>query len=398
MWRTPLEPAGAIELVAWEQRGVPRQVTSSSKLFFVRHAGSQRSLQGFLLVDVAMATNGMVKPMRARQSDEGPRESGGTTGGSGPFNPGPVGKRRWRHALTAVAPRPDKAVLVAMVAATLLAPGAGAGTAHAHGSVHRAVAELDHRIDATPDDAELYLKRGRLYLDQGHARRAIADFGRALRRDPSLRAARYFRANARLTIGRLGAAEADARAFLDSLDESNRGGRMRGHLLLGEILAARGRLRPAAEQFRLGLALAESPRPDDVLALADVLARDRRAIDAIAALDAAQASLGSVVALERRALQLERSTGRRDAALTRIERLARTSPVAAPWLYERATLLSEAGDIVGARGAASQALVSLAALPPGRRKAPAWQQLEADLRELVASLPADGARATARRR
>ncbi len=251
-----------------------------------------------------------------------------------------------------------------------------------HGSVSEKIHRLSAQIDKTPRNAHLYVRRGRAYLDEARYYRAIGDLRRALKIEPSLRSAHYFLAQAELAVNRRVKAEASAKRFLASLADDDRGGRIRAHRLLGHVLAARGKLDRAADHYYRAFSLSESPRPRDVIALARVYARAKRVDDALRAIDAGIAKLGPLVTLERQALELEQSHGRYQAALARLDRLIAASKHPAPWLYRKATLLRDRGDLEGARHAAALGLRALADLPAGRRRAPALVELQAKLQAL----------------
>jgi tetratricopeptide (TPR) repeat protein len=268
---------------------------------------------------------------------------------------------------------------VAVVALLALLVALGAGSASAHGPVHEQIRELSAAIDRAPRDAELYLRRGRAYLAAAHPDEAAQDLQRALALAPQLRAAHYFLGQAELAAGRAAAARESAERFLAALrDERDpdeaRGGRFRGLVLLAQALSASEQHAAAADAYGRALSLGGA-RPDDYLAHAQELERDRRPADALAALEAGLRRLGSVITLERRALALELGLGRKEAALSRLDRLIAASPQPAEWCYQRGELLESLGRKQAAEESYRAGLAALARLPPGRLKTPALREL-----------------------
>ena len=254
--------------------------------------------------------------------------------------------------------------------------------AHGHGVVSEKIRQISAEIAKTPDNGPLYMKRGRLYLDEARYRRAMADFRKALRIAPDLHSAWYFLAQAQLGAKQPARAEISARRFMSNLVDSDRGGHIRAHLLLGQVLTARGKLDRAADHYYRAFVLSETPRPRDVIALATTLARANRTDDALRAIDAGIARLGSLVTLERHALRLETGAGRYDAAQARLDRLIADSEMPAGWMLEKARLLRDRGDEGTARQIAARGLHVLADLPATRRRTPAMRELQAELQAL----------------
>ncbi len=257
----------------------------------------------------------------------------------------------------------------------------------AHGAIHEQIVEISERLEAAPDDSELWLKRGRLYLEDRHWTEAIEDLNQALRVNPEERSAHYFLAQGWLSLAIPEAALTSVNHFLRSLEADNPGGRFRGGMLRGDVLQALGRYGEAASAYDQALSWADSPRPAHYLAHADALAAASRISDAVRALDAGIEQLGSVVSLEVRAVELLSRSNQVEEALSRLDNLASTSPNPARWRVDQGDLLRHTGRPEAARQAYQAALQALQALPPYRRSVPAMQALtkhaEAALQDLT---------------
>ena len=107
---------------------------------------------------------------------------------------------------------------------------------------------------------------------------------------------------------------------------------------------------------------------------------------ALRELDALLAQTGSLVSLERAALDLERSLGRIDAALARLERVGPHWGAPHQVHVERAELFERSGRRLDACAELSEALLLLESEPESRRATSAHRDLESRVRERLAAL------------
>ena len=261
-----------------------------------------------------------------------------------------------------------------------------AQTAWAHGAVHEQIRLLEARIARAPGDAELYLERGRLYLEDRHFEEANRDFRRALTLDPRLRAAHYFQGSSRLRSGDAAGAEREARAFLSALGREDRGGLMRGYRLLGQSLAEQGRPAEAAEACRSALGQADEPDPGLYRECADAALAASQSPEALRILDEGIGRLGPLTVLEEKAIEIELQAGGTDGALARLDRLAAAGPGRERWLAQKGEVLERAGRSAEARQAFEAALAAIRSLPPGRRKTRSLLRLEQEVEARLQSL------------
>lgn len=254
--------------------------------------------------------------------------------------------------------------------------------AGAHGAVHEQIERLDARIAGEPGSADLYLQRGRLFLEDRHFEEAGRDFRRALQIDPHLRAAHYFHGDALLKSGDAAGAEREARAFLAALGREDRGGLMRGSRLLGQSLAEQGKPLEAADAFRT--ALGHAPEPDPAhyreCAAAFLAAGPAHRERALEILDSGIARLGPLPALQEMAVDVELQAGRPDAAVKRLDGLIAQGQGRERWLLRKGDILQQAGRTAEARRVFEEALAAIESLPPGRRSTRALRELEGEIR------------------
>src|SRR3990167_3701490 len=250
----------------------------------------------------------------------------------------------------------------------------------AHGLVHDQISKLNHEIHHHPDQADLYLQRGRLYLEEAHDPEAQRDFERPLQLDRNARAAHYFLGQLALKRDEPDLALRHAETFIASL-HGERGGLTRGCRLLGEIYSHQQAFDRAADAYRAAIVQAESPQPEYFLDLANAcLNQSPGQVDAaIAALDDGIRRLGPLTVLQDKAVEIETRAGRFDAALSRLDGMI-IQGQRLPELYaHQGQLLLEAGRTAAAQDAFRLALVRLDSLPEARRNTAAMQELRGSL-------------------
>lgn len=256
------------------------------------------------------------------------------------------------------------------------------GEATAHGSTEVRLEVTRQAAADAPHDPEPWLQRAALLLDAGRTSEA----SEALHQAHSLHGApsRVFRLRAEVALAEGRAADAlhDVEHALSANPGDPRSLRTHARALstLGrrdEAVAALDRAiahqRPAVPDFHLDRArlLAAEPAP--------------RVDDALAGLDEARRQLGTLVALESYAVELERERGRFDAALVRLDRLPGAQPPTVSWLARRAALLDEAGREDEARAQWREVDRRLAALPAARRRAPIYREIDERATRALAS-------------
>jgi tetratricopeptide (TPR) repeat protein len=219
-----------------------------------------------------------------------------------------------------------------------------ATSAAGHGEITQQIRELNAAIALTPEDASLHLRRGELHRIHRDFAAATVDINRAEALGADPREAAICHGRALLEAGRLEAALLPLARVIE-LDPENG----RAWVLRGRALAELGRLAEAVHAFDRAIATLPTPDPDVFLARAVVQREAGDLSAALAGLDEGVAQLGPLVVLQEPALEIEFALGRVDAALARLDSVARQAAWPTPWLVRRAEALADAGRPVEAR-------------------------------------------------
>jgi tetratricopeptide (TPR) repeat protein len=251
----------------------------------------------------------------------------------------------------------------------------------AHGDLHEQIDAVTKEIAAHPDDATLYVKRGELHRFEGHLAAALADYIEASRIDPSLAEADLGRGRALLDANRAARAEGPLVRFLHA-----RPNHAEGRLALARCLAKLGRQTESAAEYTRAIGLFSPPNPDLYVERARVLAAAGRPAEAIRGLDEGIARLGSPVALEDVAIDLEVQRKNWDGALVRGDRVAASLARRETWLARRGEILASAGRPREARESFEAAQRSIEALSPRLRQTRAMSRLQEKVRNSLVLL------------
>lgn len=255
-------------------------------------------------------------------------------------------------------------------AVTFLLLAVSLATLRAHPEIEQALTRLNAELTAAPQNAELYLERGELYARHAEFISAEANYLRAAELAPDHPRLARARGALELATGQPLAARKllDAALARAPQDAEALVLRSRAHAALANPGAAVADLDRA-------IALVSAPSPELFLARAALLPP----ADAVQSLDAALERIGPVMSLHLRALALEESLGRIDAAVARLDRIAQQSERKETWLKQRGDLLRRAGREREAHDAYASALAAIAALPDWLRESPDTVRLAAEL-------------------
>lgn len=255
----------------------------------------------------------------------------------------------------------------------------GGPPALAHPGVEEQIAVLDKLLEAKPEDATLYLRRGELHRIHKDWKSAERDYLHALKLNPDLAAVE-------LCLGRMRFEAGDARQALEHLERylELRPGDPEGRIARGRARAKLGRYLEAADDFTAALARAgESPSQPEIYlerARALVAAGPAQVDRALRGLDEGLQELGEPVSLQLYAVELEVGAARFDAALRRLDRLAAGSVRKEPWLMRKGAVLEAAGRPDEAGELYSRALDAISSLPASRRDTRAVRRMESEAR------------------
>src|SRR5215207_2768651 len=160
------------------------------------------------------------------------------------------------HVSNRVASRTVLRLLIAVLAASALFAEA-APKAVAHDGIHEQLAELSRQIRAKAGDASLYLRRGELYRIHRDWAAAAADFERARRLDPNLRAVDLARGRLLADVGNFDEAERCLDRYIAAEPESSE-----ALLVRARLLVRMKRPADAVADFTRAIALMSEPDPD----------------------------------------------------------------------------------------------------------------------------------------
>lgn len=269
---------------------------------------------------------------------------------------------------------------VAVAALAALTP-----TARAHGPLHEQIAAITAELGRTPNEAELYVRRGNAYHGHGDYDAAIADFDRAAKLAPGRDDLDFLKAQSLVSAGRA----LQAKALLDRYIKRHADAPA-AYMLRARALERLGDPKEASRDYDQALARLPEPTPDDFIARADAQIAAGQLDQALRDLDGAIRRIGPLITLDLKALEIEERTRRWDAALARVDRMMAPLPRKESWLVRRGQILAQAGRRQDARQAFLGALDALAALPPHLRNVPAMVELETKAKDGLKAISAPG--------
>jgi tetratricopeptide (TPR) repeat protein len=253
--------------------------------------------------------------------------------------------------------------------------------APAHEDLELQIARLSEQIRREPERAILYYRRGELRRMHEEWTGAREDLERAAALDPEL-------AVADLALGRLWNQAGDPRRARTALDRFLKRSPDHGEALLerARARAALGDRDGALDDYGRGIPLLEQPRPENYIERAELLRAGKRPDEAIRALEEGIRKLGPALPLQLALLDLELDAARFDAALARVDEIARASERKDLWLVRRGEILRQAGRAAEAAEAFRAALASIDALPAARRRTKFTKDLENRVRAELEAL------------
>ena len=276
--------------------------------------------------------------------------------------------------------------IIGVAAAALVLSASVETRVLAHPGIDEQIAHVNELLAAQPDSATLYVRRGELNRVHQDWPAAEADFLKALALDPDIAVAEMCLGRLKLETGKPEEAKPYLDRYLQKRPTDTEALATRGRVLvaLGQPLAGAEDLSRSIESGN------REPRPEQYLERAHALeaAGPEYLPRAIQGLDEGRARLGDPVTLQLLAVDLELERGGYDAALKRIDELAKQSVRQEPWLIRRATILEAAGRRAEAKDSYQQALAAIETLPSARRGTKAVAQLESEARAAIQRLDA----------
>ena len=256
-----------------------------------------------------------------------------------------------------------------------------ASTVYAHESLHEQIVAITAKIKRDPKNATLYLQRAELYRLDRNWNRAGADYDRALRLQPNLEIVDLARGKMLFESRRFQSAKLALDRFLRRQPDH-----FEGLVTRARVLASTSARLQSADDFTRAIALTTTPEPELYLERARVLAGDKRYVeDALRGLDEGIERLGPLVTLQLAAIDIELGRKNYDAALVRLDTIAKQSARKETWLIKRGEILKAAGRNDEARAAFNAALEAIQSLPPTHRQTRAVAALERRARSALQS-------------
>lgn len=180
----------------------------------------------------------------------------------------------------------------------------------------------------------------------GEWQTALIDLEKADRLEPGKYATDWMRGQALMAGGKFDAAKSVLDDFLAKFPQH------------GGAQATRARVLDKLEQheaaltdFRAALLKTPNPEPDLVIEVAEALVAQKHIEEAADLIDLHLKRMGHSPGLVMKALEIEVSLGRVDAALSRVEAMQKTAPRPEPWMAKRATVLAQCGRTDDAKAA-----------------------------------------------
>lgn len=256
---------------------------------------------------------------------------------------------------------------------------------HGHGLVHEQIDEISTLIETSKQSsdekrAKLYIRRGRLYIEDERLRLAKSDFKRALKTDKQALDALYYLADVALKREKYSRAIKQAKKFLAVLPEES-SARMRGYHILGQAFYAARKYDKATQAFEQTIAEAVVPKPEYYLDLAKShLALDKAKL-AIEALEAGKQRRGNLSVFDDTIVQIYIDQEQYEQALQHLNGMIENGQ-RLPFLYlKKADVWQLMQQDKSAREALTMALEQLQALPAARQQAPALQELKQEIQK-----------------
>jgi len=255
---------------------------------------------------------------------------------------------------------------------------AGILFARPHGDVHLQIVDLTQKIAETPDQPELYLRRGELYRLHRLWDAALADFESARSLPDAPITIDLFFGRLYVDAGWPETGRTVLSRFIKAHSDFDEAYVLRARALVQLDLPLE-----AAKDFTTAIQTSAMPRPELYIQRAQAMASagPDHWVAALAGLDEGIAKLGPLVTLQLPAIDIEMKRQAYDKALARLETVAAQSPRKETWLKRRGEILLEAKRPDEAKAAFQEALRALDTLPPARRNVPAMQDLRRDLEQ-----------------
>jgi len=247
-----------------------------------------------------------------------------------------------------------------------------------HPDIEERIEAIDKLLLKTPDDPDLYYKRGQLHFQHEEFDDALADFEHVMQLDPDNDEVQVARAAALLHGGWPKSAKIILDAFLRDHKENATVMQLRAR-----AFQAMGNHLLAAQDFKHALKHLHNPTPDQYIELADAFVHAGEAYFeyALQSIDEGIERLGPLATLQLFAIDIDKKLDRTDEALQRLDTIAAQSQRKERFLLQRGNILEAAGRFDEARDAYESALDAIAKLPARHRSTTATKAMRTSIQE-----------------
>ncbi len=258
--------------------------------------------------------------------------------------------------------------------------------ASAHGTHDALMKQANEELTDQPTDGGKWYKRALLQFEHEDWVEALADLEKTEEFAPGAFPVLWMRGQVADKQGKPALAKADFDEFLTKSPDHW------GALASRARVATQLGLHDAAlEDFRRALAHNPKPEPEIYNEVANALAAQNLTDEAIATLEKGITRLGAISSLQARALEIEISTERWDAALVRVDAIQKTAARPEPWMMKRASIFAAANRLGESRAAWQSLIVHLDSLPAAERTSHSMSLIAEQARNSLAILAASSA-------
>ena len=260
------------------------------------------------------------------------------------------------------------------------------GNARAHDDPANTITALSQHILESPDDPELYIRRGKLYRLASSWEPALHDFNRAAELIEKTQEEYPVDLNFYIGASLLGAGEPEmALKHLNKSVEQYPSG-SEALVIRADAYASLGSFQIAAMDLARAIELADHPQPGMYLKLAGLHVASDDTDAALATIDAGIKKLGAAISLIQFAFEIELESGNYDAALLRIDQLPGSLRKTPNWLVRRGDTLLLADNPRAALANYQHAQQAIIEMPALRRTTIAMLELQKKIDLKVALL------------
>ena len=260
------------------------------------------------------------------------------------------------------------------------------GQTLAHGDFEEQIISVSQRIQESPADSDLYIKRGDLYRHHLDWQAALADFKQAQKLSPKNREIHFYLGRLWWDSGQLESAKSELDHYLSHHPDS-----VGGLTLRSRVLGKMNKLSLAVNDISKAIDLQSPPLPDLFLERKNlVISLGPEYFEAaLQGIEEGIATMGSLVVFLQAAMEIEVGLHRYDAALKRVRDLPEILQELPPWIAKRGDILLYAGRKEEAFQHYFRALELIENYPKKKRRVKATLELEGRLAKIVSADSSD---------